>query len=211
MAELVTSGFRVSVRELREESYRALRSRGYDWGQAQAASRLAAEAQVLWGSGLGAIEHECSRLLGKRRFPVSDSQGAIRNRGSSFTIWGPIAASLAISRADATTKVRGVLNSESLATAFWDFDEFSTWSWGDSVNKFAIDQMGNLISNSGTSSSKSSISINKSMGNGSDFKVLLSVDERKQKLKDSLTNGVEVDSKKWSALKKHSWKFLVPE
>lgn len=211
MAELVKTEFRVSVRELREESYRALRARGYEWGQAQAASRIAAEAQVLWGNGLRAIEHDCKRLLGKRRLPVSSDGGLIANRGSSFAIWGPMAASLAVAHSPSAIKIKGVVCSETMATAFWDLDEFSSWSWGDGQCEFAIDSNGDLIGKSASSSNKTSVKIKKLSEAGSGFRVLLSAAERKQKLSDSLTSGVEVNSERWAALKKHSWKFLVPE
>lgn len=211
MAELVKTDFRVSVRELREESYRALRARGYEWGQAQAASRIAAEAQVLWGSGLSAIERECARFMGKRRVPISKAKGVISNRGSSFVIWGPMAASLAVSHAPAVTTVKGVHCSETLAAVFWDLDEFNSWSWGDGQCQFAIDSKGNLIGRSGSGVKKTSIKIDKSLRSNSEFQVLLTADQRKQALRESLTNGVEVDTDSWTALKKQSWKFLVPE
>lgn len=211
MAELVKTDFRVSVRELREESYRALRAKGYEWGQAQAASRIAAEAQVLWGNGLSAIEHECSRFLGKRRLPVSTGRAAISNRGSSFAIWGPMAASLAVSHAPSAAAIKGVRCSETLATAFWDLEEFSSWSWGDGQCQFAIDSKGDLIGKAESSNSKTSIKIAKLAESETGYKVLLSASQRKQLLRDSLTNGVEVEAESWAALKKHSWKFLVPE
>lgn len=211
MAEMVKTDFRVSVRELREESYRALRARGYEWGQAQAASRIAAEAQVLWGNGLSAIEMECARFMGKRRLPVSKAKGVIANRGSSFVIWAPMAASLAVSNAPEATTILGVRCSDTLAAAFWDLDEFSSWSWGDGQCHFAIDSKGNLIGGAGSGAKKTSIKIDKSFGSNSDFQVLLTADQRKQALRESLTNGVEVNTDSWTALKKQSWKFLVPE
>ena len=211
MAELVKSGFRVSVRELREESYRALRSKGYDWGQAQAASRVATEAQILWGSGLSAIQQECTRFRGKKRLPLSRGQGVMANRGSSFPIWGPMAAALAVSRAPSEIRITGVICSKTLAVAFWDLDEFSSWTWGDGKCRFAIDPKGDLIGGDDSATRKSTLQLGKYVDKLADFQVLITADQRKQALMESLTNGVEVDSSGWEDLKKNSRKFLVPE
>jgi len=133
------------------------------------------------------------------------------NRGSSFPIWGPMAAALAVSRAPSEIRITGVICSKTLAVAFWDLDEFSSWTWGDGKCRFAIDPKGDLIGGDDSATRKSTLQLGKYVDKLADFQVLITADQRKQALMESLTNGVEVDSSGWEDLKKNSRKFLVPE
>lgn len=212
IAEQSTRDFRVSVRELREESYRALRSKGYNWGHAQTASRIASQSQVLWGTGLQSIEHECSRFIGKNRLPVSDGREKIKNRGSSFAIWGPIVASVAISHSESVVEVGGVSCLQEFATGFWDLENTSPWTWEDGNGcKFGLDAEGNLYGTVSKSGKKVRLSVWQGFQQSTEYQLLLPFELRKQKLRLSLSEGVVVDADRWFALKKYSWKFLVPE
>lgn len=210
--EQSTRDFRVSVRELREESYRALRSKGYNWGHAQMASRIASQAQVIWGTGLQAIEHECSRIGGRNRFPVSNGRANIKNRGSSFAIWAPISASIAISHSESVVTIKGVDCPQELATGFWDLETNISWTWENHNGcKFGLDSLGNLFGTASESKNKFRVSVWQGFEQNDDCQLLLPVELRRQKLRLSLSEGVVVDAERWSALKKFSWKFLVPE
>jgi hypothetical protein len=63
---------RVSLREVKEETYRALRAAGYPWGEAQAAGRFVAQAELLWGTGVAMAVADAGRWFVSAR-PADDN------------------------------------------------------------------------------------------------------------------------------------------
>lgn len=217
----VTRESKVSLREVKEESYRALRAIGYSWGQAQVAGRIAGVSQVLWGTGISAIVSDANRFLGSRRPPKvnsSESNVRINARGTRFPTFAPLAFALALGKPNSEISFRKAALTQEIATALWDIEEDSagTFFWGNqtqgsftrtvgySVTDGALYQHGDPL----TASPKTWSLSRQVMPEG---KLLISLQARGEAIDQSLRSGVVVDPVEWSALKKISWKFLVPE
>lgn len=206
---------KVSLREVKEESYRALRFLGYSWGQAQVAGRVAGMAQVLWGTGITAILADSKRLLGSKRLPVTNSIDrntiALRARGTQFTTFGPMAAALVMTGVNISVEVSQAEISKEFATSFWDLDLQTDvyWGSGGSFAGYSL-RSGDLYSHGAAALGKG---LRWQIGHGvvTDGELVLSAEDRKDQISNSLRNGVVVDPVQWAALKKLSWKFLVPE
>jgi len=213
----VRQGSKVSLREVKEESYRALRAIGYTWGQAQVAGRVAGVSQVLWGTGIGAIVSDASRFLAARRAPkVTSSELAFRinAKGTQFPTFAPLAFALALGKPNSEISFQRAAPGKEIATALWDIEEVSTgtFSWGSrtqpangfSITNGALYQHGDPI----TTKPKTWSLSRQVMPEG---KLLISLQMRREAIEQSLRSGVVVDPDEWAALKKISWKFLVPE
>ena len=120
---------KVSLREVKEESYRALRAIGYSWGQAQVAGRVAGVSQVLWGTGISAIVLDADRFMAARRSPrVTSSQSNVRinAKGTKFPTFAPLAFALALGKPNTEIFFKGAALTKEFATALWDIEEDST-------------------------------------------------------------------------------------
>jgi len=212
---------KVSLREVKEESYRALRAIGYSWGQAQVAGRVAGVSQVLWGTGISAIVLDADRFMAARRSPrVTSSQSNVRinAKGTKFPTFAPLAFALALGKPNTEIFFKGAALTKEFATALWDIEEDSTdtFFWGSqargsfkhavgySVTHGELYQHGDPL----TASPKTWSLSRQAMPEG---KLLISLQARREAIAQSLRSGVVVDPFEWSALKKISWKFLVPE
>ena len=212
---------KVSLREVKEESYRALRAIGYTWGQAQVAGRVAGVSQVLWGTGISAIVSDGARFMGSRRLPrvtASEPNVRINAKGTKYPTFAPLAFALALGKPNSEVHFKGANLTKEFATALWDIEEESTGTffWGSltkgsakhavgySVTEGALYQHGDPLS----VSPKTWLLSRQVMPAG---KLLLPLQTRREAIEQSLRSGVVVDPFEWSALKKLSWKFLVPE
>jgi hypothetical protein len=213
----LTRQYKVSLREVNEESYRALRAAGYSWGQAQIAGRISGVSQVLWGTGVSAIVADATRFLGVRRLPKvssNDSFSNINAKGSKFPSFAPLGFAVALGKPNNEVFFQNAALTKDIACALWDIEQDSADSffWGNqdptpsgySVSKGDLYQHGNPLD------SKTTVwSLNrKVMPEG---KLLLSKNTRHELIEESLRSGVAVDKAQWANLKKMSWKFLVPE
>jgi hypothetical protein len=209
--------YKVSLREITEESYRALRAAGYSWGQAQIAGRISGVSQVLWGTGISAIVADATRFLGARRLPKAvsnDSFSNINAKGSKFPSFAPLGFAVALGKPNNEVFFQKAALTKDIACALWDIEQDSADSffWGNqdptpsgySLSKGDLYEHGNPWESKSTSWSLT----RKIMPEG---KLLLSKNMRRELIEESLRSGVAVDKAQWAALKKMSWKFLVPE
>jgi len=212
---------KVSLREVKEESYRALRAIGYSWGQAQVAGRVAGVSQVLWGTGISAIALDANRFLGSRRPPkVTASESAVRinAKGTKFPTFAPLAFALALGKPNSEISFKNAALTKEIATALWDIEEESagTFFWGSQTRGSSKVAIGYSVTDGAlyqhgdpsTASPKTWSLSRQVMPEG---KLLISLQARREAIEQSLRSGVVVDPAEWSALKKISWKFLVPE
>ena len=144
---------RVSFREVKEESYRALRSAGYSWGQAQAMGRIAGAMQVLWGTGISAVTQDARRWVAASRIPrvrAGKTGQTVSSRGLSIVGLSLTLATRAVARPDDALWVRSAKPSREFAVALWDLDLRSgpTIFWGShsqqSTSGYSLDAAGNL-------------------------------------------------------------------
>lgn len=208
---------RVSLREVREEGYRALRAVGYSWGQAQVAGRLAGMAQLIWGTGIQSLVHDAHRMLASKRIPRAKPTRdgyEINTRGTYFTTYAPIAVALSLGKTGSSVKIRGGVACAEFATALWDLQEQSRKDlyWGTQREEFVGFSLRNgELFQHGTGNTQFQMDWTLGVGEISGGEMLLDTQRRTELLDNSLRTGVAVDPLQWSALKKISWKFLVPE
>jgi hypothetical protein len=216
---------RVSFREVKEESYRALRSAGYSWGQAQAIGRIAGAMQVLWGTGVSAVTQDARRWAAASRIPrvrAGKTGYTVSPRGLSTVGLGLILATRAAARPDDVLWVRPAKPSREFAAALWDLDMQSgpTVLWGfhssQSTSGYSLDAAGNLREHSSLDGDRMGLGAFRSGmwvrgGSATGGNVVLAADERRFRMAEALVSGVSIDSHEWAALARLSRKFLVPE
>jgi len=216
---------RVSLREVKEEIYRALRKAGYSWGVSTAAGRVAAAEQVLWGTGVLSILGDVTRWRGSKRQPVmKDRTGerALDSRGAGHVLTGLSAFVIAAGRPEKTLHVRGVVADKEWACVAWDIHLSSgrSFVWDSTApgqaGAHSVNALGDLVSHpegrplwdgSGPKGRGSGVSYREVSGG----ETVLAAQERTDALREALTSGVVVDSVQWSTLMANSRKFLVPE
>jgi len=211
-----TSGFRVSNREAKEETYRALRAKGYDWGRSQAAGRITDVLQVVWGAGLGLLLPVLRRAWWQpRSSKVTGSGEALtcHSRGLGVALAGPTAVGLALAKPQNPLSVTGMPCTPHLAAAVWDLSlepSDPVW-WGvehsGQLHGYCIDQSGNLHQ-IGEGSNEAGFRIG--VGVVDDTAVILSAEQLRGKLTEALRGGVAVDPGQWNQLMSTARKFLVP-
>jgi len=220
-----TSGFRVSVREVKDASYRALRVAGYSWGEAQSAGRVAATAEVLWAQGVTDVSRDAKRWRIRSRHPkitrAGDSLLLKDPRKTSASILGSHATVLALSHPERIIHVKGSVNLRNVAAAIWDIKPAGTpVVWGSITRmkseSYRVDELGNLFQEPNLSemlpelrTHKSGWFITAKSVSGGDL--ILSVTDREVRIKESLSSGVQVNPHGWKSLQKSARKFLVPE
>lgn len=219
------AGFRVSVREVKDASYRALRADGYPWGEAQSAGRVAATAEVLWSSGITDISRDAKRWWVGRRHPKITRSGGLISlkdpRKTSAMILGSHATVLALGAAGQVVFVNGSVNLRNVAAAIWDIQPTgASIVWGSTresnPQSYRIDESGNLFHRPDLSEvlpelrkSKNGWFITAKSVTGGEL--ILSVTDRETRINESLSSGVQVDPHDWRFLQKSARKFLVPE
>lgn len=216
---------RVSFREVKEESYRALRSAGYSWGQAQAMGRIAGAMQVLWGTGISAVTQDARRWAAASRIPrvrAGKTGHTVSPRGLSIVGLSLTLATRAAARPDDVLWVRPAKPSREFAAALWDLDLRSgpTILWGShspqSTSGYSLDAAGNLQEHlvldgdsMGLGPTRRGMWVRG--GSATSGNVVLAADERRFRMAEALVSGVSIDSHEWAALARLSRKFLVPE
>ena len=214
---------RVSFREVKEESYRALRSAGYSWGQAQAMGRIAGAMQVLWGTGISAVTQDARRWVAASRIPrvrAGKTGQTVSPRGLSIVGLSLTLATRAVARPDDALWVRSAKPSREFAVALWDLDLRSgpTIFWGShsqqSTSGYSLDAAGNLQEHLvldgdslGLGPPRTGMWIRGGSATGGN--VVLEADERKVRMAEALVSGVSIDSSEWAVLSRLSRKFLV--
>lgn len=214
---------RVSFREVKEESYRALRSAGYSWGQAQAMGRIAGAMQVLWGTGISAVTQDARRWVAASRIPrvrAGKTGQTVSSRGLSIVGLSLTLATRAVARPDDALWVRSAKPSREFAVALWDLDLRSgpTIFWGShsqqSTSGYSLDAAGNLQEHLvldgdslGLGPPRTGMWIRGGSATGGN--VVLAADERKVRMAEALVSGVSIDSSEWAVLSRLSRKFLV--
>ncbi len=219
------SVFRVSVREVKDASYRALRVAGYSWGEAQFAGRVAATAEVLWATGVADVSQDAMRWRVRGRHPkitrAAHTLSLKDPRKTSAVIVGSHATALALGHIDQIVHVEGSVNLRNVAAVIWDIEPTGApMVWGCTKGKnpecYSVDGLGNLYQNPDLSQLLPELHTRKSgwfiiaesvVGG----ELILSVSDREKRINESLRRGVQVDSHGWRSLQKSARKFLVPE
>jgi len=215
---------RVSFREVKEESYRALRQAGYSWGMAQVAGRCAGVAQVLWGSGVSAVLRDANRWGVVARPPRSKTTGdtvVISARGMSWAMVGPLAVAVALGNKRPVVWVRGALAGPELAATVWDLRSTTGESlvWGSKSSAgwagFEVTPAGDLhssgVPHTRIGAAPSGASWFVCAGEGEPGGVILSGSDKAAQLGDAHREGVSIAESEWAALERLARKFLVPE
>lgn len=215
---------RVSFREVKEESYRALRRAGYSWGMAQVAGRCAGVAQVLWGTGVAAVLRDATRWGVVARSPRSKTTGdtvVISARGMSWAMVGPLAVAVALGNNRPVVWVRGAWAGKELATTVWDVASTRTEPvvWGTKSSNgwvgFQVTPAGDLFS-SGVPHARIGATPRGASwfvcaGEGVPGGLILSSSDRAAQVADAHREGVSIAETEWAALERLARKFLVPE
>ena len=211
---------RVSFREVKEESYRALRARGYDWGRAQAAGRAVGVAQVLWGSWIEAVIADAKRWVrafSRPRTLRSDDGFSLAARGFRYPVIAPLAVALTLSKPQSIVTVTKTPCVKEVATAVWDMQEtnLSPLSWGFRSGSefigFSIAENADLFQHGKPNLQPGGTPWTLQHGRADGGTMLISTGDRLEKIEQSLRIGVGVESDQWKTLSSHARKFLVPE
>jgi hypothetical protein len=220
--------FRVSVRELKEECYRAMRAEGYYWGECQSAGRIMATNEILWGTGITGVLTDLTRRWGLQRKPrIKVRKGFVRlidPRKTSVALVGAQATALTLGRNSDPTVVRGAIDLRGVAAAVWDVALPATRVlWGrrnahdaNELEAYSIDSGGDLFYHSSLQATTLGISLRKnswfmSLDVPSGGQLVLSHQQRVEQIQKALKHGIDVNPQAWSALLVSSRKFLVPE
>ena len=223
VAARASSAWRVSNREVKEESYRALRAAGYDWGRSTAAGRVVSAMQLVWGSGIRAVVSDVSRWPWRARTPkvtVGASDTSVTARGLSAALVGPTAVALAVGRPGRPVVVRGVGCGPDFAASVWDLGgpPYPAVWWGVrsavGIDGWSVTEDGALwrLGPGGGAAG---------FGGGKHWTMIaevppageleLSAEERQGLVAEASSTGVRVTPREWNALMAKARKFLVPE
>lgn len=213
---------RVSFREAKEESYRALRAGGYSWGISQTAGRLAGVAQVLWGTGVRAVATDASRW--RKRTLTHRRRGnniIVSTRGLSWAISGPPAVAAALGNPGCVVWLKGSPLGPELAAAVWDMatPPGATVSWGSRTHagwtRYHLADEGSLWQHVGSEPEPlpphRSVSAFITVSEAVTGDIALSLADRSTLMSDALHSGVSVAIPEWEKLMSRARKFLVPE
>lgn len=218
------TGVRVSFRELKEESYRALRQAGYSWGVAQVAGRCAGVAQVLFGTGVAAVLHDASRLGAAKRTTRHVSKAdrvVISARGMSWATVGPNAVAAALAENHPVVWVRGSRVGPELAAVIWDLKVSASDSivWGSKTaggwDGFQLGENGDVFSSTVSPNRIGKAPLAASwfvcLGGGEPNAVILTNQSKEAQVFAAHRQGVGIGNEKWLKLERLAKKFLVPE
>lgn len=224
VAEISRNRSRVSLREVKEESYRALRQAGYSWGIAQAAGRCAGLAQVLFGTALEAIVRDASRFGVEKRKAEYDrkpNRVVIRARGMSWATVGPLAVAAALADEEPVIWVRGPVVGPELAAVIWDLKLTDNQAivWGTKHrggwNAFQVGKDGNIYRSSVAPERIGKVPFGAAwfvmVGAGEPQSVFLSKLSIQNSLLTAHREGVEIQGPIWHKIEQLAREFLVPE
>jgi len=216
---------RVSLREVKEETYRALRAAGYPWGEAQAAGRLVAQAELLWGTGVAMAVADAGRWFASRRgLRMTTGSSGVRitdYRRSSDAIVGNHAVAVALGRPGTSVRVRGDGGGMEVATAVWDLQTAGApMVWGrvrdGAIRGHSVDDEGNLYSHDTIAEEIAGPALGRRewfllqvpLPGG---RLLMATEHRQQCGVTAARHGLVVDPDMWTKLMRRSRKFLVAE
>lgn len=218
------TGVRVSFREVKEESYRALRQAGYAWGVAQVAGRCAGVAQVLFGTGVAAVLRDASRWGAAKRPARHVSKAdrvVISARGMSWATVGPIAVAAALAKNQPVIWVRGSRVGPELAAVIWDLRVSSPESivWGSKTaggwEGFQLGESGDVLSSIVSPNRIGKAPLLASwfvcLGGGEPNAVILTNQSKQDQVFAAQRQGVGMVPSEWNKLERLARKFLVPE
>lgn len=216
----------VAVREIKEESYRALRWAGYSWGQAQSAGRISGVAEIIWGNGISAAVADAKRIFVTKR-PVKvrqDSNSVLLNtRGLSTTMAAAFAVAISQSQPDEKVFVKGSNFGPEVAAAVWDIKrkpkKIITWgkSNPEKSQDLSVMENGDLVSHPRLKSMEAVPSKFRALWfvicheESPSGDVIMEKKDQVHRVNQALTQGVEVSKSQWKKLGAQSYKFLVPE
>lgn len=220
-----TTHNRVSVREVKEETYRALRAAGYPWGEAQAAGRLVASAEVTWGTGISMAIADASRwFVSRRGMHMTTGPSGVRisdRRNTSAAIVGNHAVAVALGRPGMSVRVRGDQGVQEVAAAVWDLQTHGApLVWGrireGAIGGFSVDDVGNLYAHdsippefAGPRLGKREWFLKQAELPGG--RLVMTAEHRQQCAITASRHGVVVNPDQWAKLMRQSRKFLVAE
>ena len=216
----------VAVREVKEESYRALRWAGYSWGQSQSAGRIASVSEIIWGTGISsAISDVSRRFISQRSIKLLQNphEILINTRGLSTIMAASFAIAISQSQPGIKVFIKGSDCGADVSAAVWDAKRTpdTTISWGkaDASGETDLSVLGNgdLISHVRHESMNSIPQQYSSlwfvmchaktiMGD-----LILGKKEREERVDKALISGLDVSQRSWQQLTSKSFKFLVPE
>lgn len=224
MASEAEGGVRVSFRETKEESYRALRQAGYAWGVAQVAGRCAGVAQVLFGTGVAAVLQDASRWGAAKRTARHVSKAervVISARGMSWATVGPIAVAAALAKNQPVIWVRGSRVGPELAAVVWDLKVSSSEPivWGSRTSGgwdgFQLGENGDVFSSTVSPNRIGKAPLAASwfvcLGGGQPGGVILTNQSKQAQVFAAQRQGVGIGNDEWHKLERLAKKFLVPE
>lgn len=216
----------VAVREIKEESYRALRWAGYSWGQAQSAGRISGVAEIIWGNGISAAVADANRVfVTKRTAKVIQNSNwvLLKTRGLSTTMAAAFAVAISQAQPGEKVFIKGSKFGPEVAAAVWDTKRKpqKIITWGNSNPKkskdYSIIESDDLVIHSRLKSMESIPSKFQSLWfvicheESPSGDVIMEKKEQAKMVSHALTHGVEVSKSQWAKLGAKSFKFLVPE
>jgi hypothetical protein len=216
----------VAVRELKEETYRALKWAGYSWGQSQSMGRMVGVAEIIWGSGISSGLADIKRRFIKQRSPSltwSSSGVLVNTKGLSVPMAASFAVAISQSKPGLKVFVKGSDFGPEVATAVWDTKVHPDriFSWGicreSGKNDYSVMPNGDLMMH------ERSLSIDPSMSRDKKLwfvtcheerisgDVIMEKKEQVNKMSGAWVQGVKVSKTEWEKLSAISMKYLVPE
>jgi len=216
----------VAVREIKEESYRAMRCAGFSWGQSQSAGRIASVSEIFWGTGISSVLSDVRwRLIKKRapKFTQNIDEIVIDTRGMSALLAASFAIALSQSRPEMKVFIQGSRFGPDVAAAVWDAKRLPnmTITWGKGIGSETKDHSvlanGDLVSHSRYETMKpiskkySSLGFIVSHSESISGNLILGKKEMGVRVNKALVGGVEVSQSAWHELSLKSYKYLVAE
>lgn len=216
----------VAVREIKEESYRALRWAGYSWGQSQSAGRIASVSEIIWGTGISSsISDVNRRFITKRTLRViqNPSEILVNTRGISTLMAASFAIALSQSQPGIKVFIKGSDFGPDVAAAVWDAKRKAgrtiTWAQGEAsgMRDLSVFDNGDLVSHTRHETMRSIpkkyvplwfVTCHAQPIKGD---VVLGNKEREERVDKACIAGLDVSRGKWEQLTSKSFKFLVPE
>lgn len=216
----------VAVREIKEESYRAMRCAGYSWGQSQSAGRIASVSEIFWGTGISQALSDVRRRFVTRRTPkVTQNLNEIlvKTRGVSTLMAASFAIALSQSHPEKKVFIKGSDFGPDVAAAVWDTkrvpNQTITWGSADAseTKDLSVLENGDFVSHlrhkTMTSTSKKYASLWFVISHSETISgnVVIGKKEKEERMNKALISGLDVSRSKWEQLSSESFKFLVAE
>ncbi|CAN2184852.1 hypothetical protein MCETOYE15_00377 [Candidatus Nanopelagicaceae bacterium] len=216
----------VAVREIKEESYRAMRCAGYSWGQSQSAGRIASVSEIFWGTGISSALSDVRRRFVTKRTPKisrNPNEILVNTRGLSTLMAASFAIALSQSQPEMKVFIKGSDFGPDVAAAIWDTKRvpYRTITWGtgqdSETNDLSVLENGDLVSHSRHITMKSSPKKYASLwfvichSESISGNIVIRKTEKEERVNNALVSGLDVSKNKWEKLSSESFKYLVAE